>query len=230
MKNVLDRLGLSLGELSALAMESTMQKAAFKLGLGITGFKAECRRLNIKNWPYRSIKATRNMLFASNISLANMERIKAHLRMFETDPLGTDMSPPWLMDLRRQIYKRRHKLGQNARNTHETGKTSLASQASQASQASRTSQASHASRTSQVSQASRASQASQASQVSQASQASRASQASQASRTSHASRESMPWYMRIDASESEFDIPFFIVDKLYYKKHVSDINVLAIHV
>jgi hypothetical protein len=204
--NVLGRLGLSVGELSALAMRCTMQNAAYKLGLGITRLKAECRRLNIKQWPYRSITATRNMLTAPNISSANVERIKALLLMFETDPLGTDISPQWLMDLRRQVYKRRHKLGQNARDIHETGKTSLASQASQTSRASQASQASQASRASQASQASRTSQA------------------------SHASRETMPWYMRIDASESEFDIPFFIVEKLYYKKYVSDINVLAINV
>jgi hypothetical protein len=101
--NVLGRPGLSVGELSALAMKCTIQKAAYKLGLGITGLKAECRRLNIKQWPYRSITATRNMLTAPNISSQNVERIKSLLLMFETDPLGTDISPQWLMDLRRQV-------------------------------------------------------------------------------------------------------------------------------
>jgi hypothetical protein len=194
--DVLGRLGLSLGELSALAMKCTMQKAAYKLGLGTTRLKAECRRLNIKHWPYRSITATRNMLNAPNISSKNVERIKAHLLTFKTDPLGTNISPQWLMDLRRQVYKRRHKLAKNARDIHRTGKTSQASHASQASQASQASHASHAS---------------QASQASQASHASHASQALQASQTSW---ETMPWYMRIDASESEFDIPFFFVEKL----------------
>ena len=220
MKNVLERLGVSLGELSALAMECTMKEAAFKLGLGLTGLKAECRRLNIKHWPYRSITATRNMLFASNISLANMERIKAHLLMFETDLLGTDMSPQWLMDLRRKVYKRRHKLSRDARDLHETDKISQAAQAAQAAQAEQASEASEASKASESSESSESSQSPQSSQSSQspwssrASHASHASQACEACEASQASRETMPWYMRIDASASEFDIPFFSLYKI----------------
>ena len=214
MKNVLERLGVSLGELSALAMECTMKEAAFKLGLGLTGLKAECRRLNIKHWPYRSITATRNMLFASNISLANMERIKAHLLMFETDLLGTDMSPQWLMDLRRKVYKRRHKLSRDARDLHETDKISQAAQAAQAEQASEASEASESSESSESSQSPQYSQSSQSPWSPRASHASHASQAHEACEASHASPETMPWYMRIDASASEFDIPFFSLYKI----------------
>ena len=143
---VLDRLGVSIGDLSTLAMRYTMRQAACKLGMGMTLLKSECRRLKLHHWPYRSIVATRNILKSRNISAADKERIRNMLRKFESDPIGTNLCPTWVINLRVKNYKQRFR--KNGQDLSESSDS--------------------------------------------------------------CSIEINRWYLLIDASKSEFDVPFFV--------------------
>jgi hypothetical protein len=92
-------------DMTALAMAHPIGEAAKILGLGTTRLKAECRRMNMLQWPYRAIQATRKMLCSPSISLQDKARIEDLMRTFMTDPLHTDLAPCWILDLRAKVYK-----------------------------------------------------------------------------------------------------------------------------
>ena len=90
--------------------------AAKAFNMGSTRFKATCRCIGIKKWPYRRLTALKNLyneLKKDDLEhTAMMHEIKNFVMMIKKDfSLVTGPWPSNILNIRRKIYKKRHKAG-----------------------------------------------------------------------------------------------------------------------
>jgi hypothetical protein len=88
--------------------------AARVFKMGTTRFKATCRRVGIKTWPYRRFAALKNLyndLKKDGIEhIAMMNEIKSFARTIKKDlSLATGPWPENILSIRSKTYKKRHK-------------------------------------------------------------------------------------------------------------------------
>jgi hypothetical protein len=98
---------------------------AFKMGS--TRFKATCRCIGIKKWPYRRLNALKNLyneLKKDDLEhTAMMHEIKNFVMMIKKDfSLVTGPWPSNILNIRSKIYKKRHKQVATDRIIIEAGK------------------------------------------------------------------------------------------------------------
>jgi hypothetical protein len=97
---------------SVVFLNETEAAKVFKMGT--TSFKAKCRCIGIKKWPYRRL-TTLNKLY-NDLKLdgrehaAMMHEINDFVAMIKKDfSLATGPWPDNILNIRRKIYKKRHK-------------------------------------------------------------------------------------------------------------------------
>lgn len=88
--------------------------AARVFNMGTTRFKATCRRVGIKTWPYRRFAALRNLyndLKKDGLEhIAMMNEIKSFAILIKKDlSLATGPWPENILSIRSKTYKKRHK-------------------------------------------------------------------------------------------------------------------------